>query len=193
MASLQGSETEKNLLKSFVGESQARNQYDFFASAAKKEGYVQIAAVFTETANQEKEHAKRFFKLLADSELEFAVSCSSGKIGTTLENLTASAAGENEEWTELYPAFAQTAKEEGFPQIAALWMNISVAEQRHDERFKAFLELLESGQMFAREEKQTWRCRNCGYVHQGPKAAKVCPACDHPQAHFEASLGLLSL
>ncbi len=193
MVSIKGTETEKNLLKSFAGESQARNRYSFFASAAKKEGYVHIAAIFEETANQEKEHAKRFFKFLEGGDVEIQMSFPAGKIGSTAENLRAAAAGEHEEWTELYPHFADVARQEGFPQIAAVWSNISVAEKRHEARYNAFLALLEAGQMFAREESVTWRCRNCGYEHQGTQAAAVCPACDHPQSHFEVSLGLTSL
>ena len=193
MPSIKGTETEKNLLKSFAGESQARNRYTYFASAAKKEGYVHISAVFEETANQEKEHAKRFFKFLEGGDLEIQATFPAGKIGTTAENLKAAAAGENEEWTELYPAFAETAKKEGFPEIAAVWTNISVAEKRHEDRYKAFLELVEADGMFKRNDKVTWRCRNCGYIHEGDQAPGTCPACDHPQAHFEVSLGVTSL
>ncbi len=193
MASIKGTETEKNLLKSFAGESQARNRYTYFASVAKKEGYVHIQAIFEETANQEKEHAKRFFKFLEGGDLEIQATFPAGKIGTTAENLRAAAAGEHEEWTELYPAFAETAMKEGFKDIANVWKNISIAEKRHEERYKAFLELVESNGMFKTSEKATWRCRNCGYVQEGTVAPGTCPACDHPQAHFEVTLGLTSL
>lgn len=193
MASIKGTETEKNLLKSFAGESQARNRYTYFASVAKKEGYAQISAVFEETANQEKEHAKRFFKFLEGGDLEITAAFPAGKIGTTAENLAASAAGEHEEWTELYPAFAETAKKEGFADIAAVWTSISIAEKRHEERYKAFLELVESNGMFKKSDSVTWRCRNCGYVQDGKQAPGNCPACDHPQAHFEVSLAVTTL
>jgi rubrerythrin len=185
MASIKGTETEKNLLKSFAGESQARTRYTYFASIAKKEGYVQIADVFEETANQEKEHAKRFFKFLEGGDLEITAMYPAGKMGTTAENLLAAANGENEEHSELYPAFAETALKEGFPEIAAAWNAISVAEKQHEKRYRDFLNNIENGTVFKRESAVTWRCRNCGYLHTGDEAPDQCPACIHPQAHFE--------
>ncbi|MCK5884844.1 MAG: rubrerythrin family protein [Bacteriovoracaceae bacterium] len=193
MASIKGTETEKNLLKSFAGESQARNRYTYFASVAKKEGYAQISAVFEETANQEKEHAKRFFKFLEGGDVEITAAFPAGKVGTTEENLRGAAAGEHEEWTELYPMFEEIAKKEGFPEIAAAWESISIAEKRHEERYRAFLALIESGETFKKNHSVTWRCRNCGYVHDGNQAPGTCPACVHPQAHFEVSHGVTSL
>ncbi len=185
MASLKGTKTEANLLKSFAGESQARNRYTFFASKAKNEGLVQISEIFTETANQEKEHAKRFFKFLEGGDLEITATFPAGKIGTTLENLKASAAGENEEWTQMYPEFARIAREEGFDEIAAVWDAVCKAEKGHEERYKALYQNLEAGKVFKRNGKVTWRCRNCGYLHEGEAAPEVCPACAHPQAYFE--------
>ncbi|SEA57544.1 Rubrerythrin [Desulfuromusa kysingii] len=185
MSSIKGTETEKNLLKSFAGESQARTRYTYFASIAKKEGYVQIADIFEETANQEKEHAKRFFKFLEGGELEITAMYPAGKMGTTVENLLESATGENEEHSELYPAFAAVAKAEGFPEIAAAWNAISVSEKQHEKRFRDLLANIESDQVFKRKEEVTWRCRNCGYIFTGVAAPELCPACIHPQAHFE--------
>jgi len=185
MASIKGTETEKNLLKSFAGESQARTRYTYFASIAKKEGYVQIADVFEETSNQEKEHAKRFFKFLEGGDLEITAMYPAGKMGTTAENLLAAANGENEEHSELYPAFAETALKEGFPEIAAAWNAISVAEKQHEKRYRDLLMNIENGTVFKRESAVTWRCRNCGYLHVGDQAPDQCPACIHPQAHFE--------
>ena len=185
MKSLKGTRTEKNLLTSFAGESQARNRYTFFASAAKKEGYEQIAAIFTETADQEKEHAKRMFKYLEGGCVEITASFPAGVIGTTAENLRAAAAGENEEWSKDYPMFADIADEEGFPEIAAMYRNISVAERGHEERYLAFLKNLENDRVFAKDEPTVWQCRNCGYIHEGTEAPEVCPACIHPQAYFE--------
>lgn len=185
MSSIKGTETEKNLLKSFAGESQARTRYTYFASIAKKEGYVQIADIFEETANQEKEHAKRFFKFLEGGDLEITAMFPAGKMGTTAENLLAAAMGENEEHSELYPAFAEMAKREGFPEVAAAWNAISVAEKQHEKRFRDLLSNVENYQVFARTEERTWRCRNCGYLHTGTQAPELCPACIHPQAHFE--------
>lgn len=182
---MKGTETEKNLLKSFAGESQARNRYNFFASAAKKEGYEQIAAIFTETADQEKEHAKRFFKFLEGGEVEITATFPAGKIGTTAENLRAAAAGENEEWTELYPAFADTADAECFPEVATIFRNIATVEAMHEERYKTLLARVEAGSVFTREEETTWQCRNCGYVHTGTEAPEECPACQHARAYFE--------
>lgn len=185
MGSVKGTNTEKNLLKSFAGESQARTRYTYFASAARKEGYVQIADIFEETANQEKEHAKRFFKFLEGGDLEITATFPAGVIGTTAENLLASANGEQEEHTELYPDFADEASREGFNEIAATWRAISVAERQHEKRYRDLLANIEQGKVFEREEEQTWRCRNCGYVHKGKKAFEQCPACIHPKAHFE--------
>ncbi|MFC2131978.1 rubrerythrin [Bacteroidota bacterium] len=182
---LAGSKTEQNLLKSFAGESQARNRYDFFASVAKKEGYVQIANIFMETALQEKEHAKRFFKFLEGRVVEITAGYPAGKIGTTIENLTASAAGENEEWTELYPEFARIAKEEGFNEIAAAWTMIAKVEAEHEKRYLKLLKNIEDGTVFKKDGKVFWKCNNCGYVHEGDSAPQMCPACLHPQAHFQ--------
>lgn len=185
MATLKGTRTEKNLLISFAGESQARNRYTYFASVAKKEGYEQIAAVFTETADQEKEHAKKFFKYLEGGMVEITASFPAGVIGTTRDNLAAAANGEHEEWAEMYPEFAKIAEEEGFPQIAATFRMVSKAEAAHEERYLKLLERVQSGMNFLREEEIYWQCRNCGYVHKGKKAPEVCPACTHPQAYFE--------
>ena len=183
--SVKGTQTEKNLLTSFAGESQARMRYTYFASVAKKEGYEQIAAIFTETADQEKEHAKRMFKWLEGGMVEITASYPAGVIGTTAENLKAAAAGENEEWTADYPHFADVADEEGFPAIAAMYRNIAIAEKAHEERYLAFLHNLENESVFKKEEETVWQCRNCGFVHEGTEAPKACPACLHPQAYFE--------
>ena len=183
--SVKGTQTEKNLLTSFAGESQARMRYTYFASVAKKEGYEQIAAIFTETADQEKEHAKRMFKWLEGGMVEITASYPAGVIGTTAENLKAAAAGENEEWTADYPHFADVADEEGFPAIAAMYRNIAIAEKAHEERFLAFLANIENESVFKQEETAVWQCRNCGFVHEGTEAPKACPACLHPQAYFE--------
>jgi len=186
MYNLKGTETEKNLLKSFAGESQARNRYDYFASAAKKEGYVQIAAIFAETALNEKEHAKRFFKFLELGEgLEITASYPAGKIGTTLENLKASAMGENEEWSELYPEFAEVAKKEGFNEIAAVYKMIAKVEAEHEKRFNKLAENIENDEVFTKSEKVRWKCSNCGYVHEGLSAPGKCPACAHAKEYFE--------
>ena len=183
--SVKGTQTEKNLLTSFAGESQARMRYTYFASVAKKEGYEQIAAIFTETADQEKEHAKRMFKWLEGGMVEITASYPAGVIGTTAENLKAAAAGENEEWTADYPHFADVADEEGFPAIAAMYRNIAIAEKAHEERYLAFLNNIENDSVFKKEEETVWQCRNCGFVHEGTEAPKACPACLHPQAYFE--------
>ncbi|MBR4923518.1 MAG: rubrerythrin family protein [Bacteroidaceae bacterium] len=183
--SVKGTQTEKNLLTSFAGESQARMRYTYFASVAKKEGYEQIAAIFTETADQEKEHAKRMFKWLEGGMVEITASYPAGVIGTTAENLKAAAAGENEEWTADYPHFADVADEEGFPAIAAMYRNIAIAEKAHEERYLAFLKNIENESVFKKEEETVWQCRNCGFVHEGTEAPKACPACLHPQAYFE--------
>ena len=183
--SIKGTQTEKNLLTSFAGESQARMRYTYFASVAKKEGYEQIAAIFTETADQEKEHAKRMFKWLEGGMVEITASYPAGVIGTTAENLKAAAAGENEEWTADYPHFADVADAEGFPAIAIMYRNIAIAEKGHEERYLALLSNIENGTVFKKEEETVWQCRNCGYIHVGKEAPEVCPACIHPQAHFE--------
>ena len=182
---IKGSQTEKNLLIAFAGESQARNRYTYFAGIAKKEGLVQIAQIFEETANQEKEHAKRFYKFLEGGELTITTSFPAGKLGSTLENLQEAAAGEEHEWSKLYPAFAATAKEEGFTAIAAAFDAISVAEKQHDKQYRELATNLESGKVFKRNGKVVWRCRNCGYLHEAEEAPDLCPACLHPQAHFE--------
>lgn len=183
--SVKGTETEKNLLKSFAGESQARNRYTFFASVAKKEGFEQIAGVFTETAEQEKEHAKKFFKFLEGGMVEITASYPAGRISTTKENLTEAAAGENEEWTELYPNFADVAEKEGFPAIAAIFRNIAKVEAEHEARYRTLLARVEADKVFERDDEIQWQCRNCGYVHTGKEAPDVCPSCTHPQAYFE--------
>lgn len=185
MPSLKGTQTEQNLLKAFAGESQARNRYTYFASKAKKEGYVQISTIFEETANQEKEHAKRFFKFLEGGDLEITAMFPAGKIGSTLENLQAAADGEHEEHSMLYPAFARVASEEGFDDIAKVFTAISVAEKQHEKRYRDLAENLIAGRVFKRDEPVVWRCRNCGYLHEENEAPELCPACAHPQAHFE--------
>ena len=185
MSSLKGTNTEKNLLGAFAGESQARNRYTFFASAARKEGFVQIADIFEETANQEKEHAKRFFKFLEGGEVEIQATFPAGIIGTTAENLKAAAAGEHEEWETLYPQFAATAHDEGFGNVATAFEAVSVAEKQHEKRYLGLLANIETGTVFKKENKVVWRCRNCGYLHEGTEAPDTCPACLHPQAHFE--------
>jgi len=183
--SIKGTKTEKNLLTAFIGESQARNKYTYFASQAGKEGFVQIAAVFEETANQEKEHAKRLFKLLEGGPVAIQASFPAGVIGDTAANLEEAAGGENFEWTAMYPEYAQTAREEGFPQIAAILEAIAVAEKQHDARYRGLLENVRRGRVFAKSQPIRWRCRNCGFVHEGTAAPEVCPACAHPQAYFE--------
>jgi rubrerythrin len=185
MPCLKGSQTEKNLLTAFAGESQARNRYTYFASKAKKEGYVQIANIFEETANQEKEHAKRFFKFLEGGEVEISGAFPAGVIGATLENLKAAAAGEHYEHTEMYPGFAKVAREEGFDAIAIVIEKIAVAEKQHEKRYRDLAANIETGTVFKKAQKVTWRCLNCGYVHEGEEAPEMCPACAHPQAHFE--------
>ena len=185
MASLEGTQTEKNLLKAFAGESQARMRYDYFSKQAKKEGLEQISGIFAETALNEKEHAKRFFKFLEGRMVEITATYPAGKIGTTLENLQAAAEGEKEEWSDLYPSFAKTAEEEGFPEIATTFRMISVAEKAHEERYRKLYENLEAGKVFKREGKIIWKCRNCGYLHEGAEAPEVCPACKHPRAYFQ--------
>jgi rubrerythrin len=183
--SLKGTRTEKNLLCAFAGESQARNRYTFFAGKAKKEGLIQISEIFEETANQEKEHAKRFFNFLEGGEVEISASFPAGVIGTTLENLRAAATGEEHEWTTLYKEFAKVARSEEFEEIARAFESISVAEKQHGKRYKDLADNLESGKVFKRDNKITWRCINCGYLHEAENAPKACPACLHPQAYFE--------
>jgi len=185
MKSVKGTQTEKNLLTSFAGESQARNRYTFFASKAKKEGYEQISAIFTETANQEKEHAETMFKHLEGGMVEITASYPAGVIGNTLENLKAAASGEHEEWAVDYPHFADVADEEGFPEIAEMYRRISVAEKGHEERYLAFVKNIEEGTVFKKEEDTVWQCRNCGYIFVGKEAPELCPACKHPRAYFE--------
>ncbi len=182
---LKGSQTERNLLAAFAGESQARNRYSYFASQAKKEGYEQIAAIFEETANQEKEHAKREFKFLQGGEVEISAAFPAGVIGSTLENLKAAAAGEHYETTEMYPGFAEVAEKEGFDEIAKVFRDIAVAEKRHEDRYLAFAENITKGAVFKREKPVRWVCRNCGYVHEGPEPPETCPACAHPQSYYE--------
>ncbi len=185
MASLKGTQTEKNLLTAFCGESQARNRYTYFASKARKEGYVQISAIFQETADQEKEHAKRLFKFLEGGEVEVQAAFPAGVIGTTLENLRAAAGGENYEHTQMYPGFAKVARDEGFDHIADVFMAIAVAEKHHEERYRALAANIENDRVFKRDEPVVWCCRNCGYLHEGTEAPEECPSCAHPRAHFE--------
>lgn len=185
MGDLTGTKTEKNLLTAFAGESQARNRYTFFASEAKKEGFVQISHIFEETANQEKEHAKRLFKFLEGGEVEIQAAFPAGVIGSTTENLKAAAAGEHYEWEGMYPEFAVVARDEGFEAIASTFEAIAVAEKQHEKRYLGLLQNVEAGTVFKKESKVVWRCRNCGYLHEGEEAPDVCPACAHPQAHFE--------
>jgi rubrerythrin len=185
MAELKGTQTEKNLLTAFAGESQARNRYTYFAGQAKKEGFVQISDIFSETANQEKEHAKRFFKFLEGGEAMISGAFPAGTIAATVENLKAAAAGENYEHTEMYPGFAKIAEEEGFKDVAAAFRAISVAEKQHEKRYLDLAANIDAEKVFQREAPEVWRCRNCGYLHEGNSAPKLCPACIHPQAHFE--------
>jgi len=182
---MKGSKTEHNLLASFAGESQARNRYTYFAGQAKKEGFVQIADIFAETADHEKEHAKRFFKQLPGGMVEITAAYPAGVIGSTAENLKAAAAGENEEWTLLYPKFAEIAREEGFEEAAIIWEKVSIAEKQHEKRYLGLLANVEAGTVFKKDKAVVWRCRNCGYLHEGNEAPHNCPACAHPQAHFE--------
>lgn len=185
MKSLKGTKTEQNLLKSFAGESQARMRYDYFAKQAKKEGLEQISAIFAETALNEKEHAKRFFKFLEGGVVEITASYPAGIIGTTMENLKAAAEGENEEWTELYPEFAKIAEEEGFKEVAVAYRKIAEVEKAHEERYLKLYMNLDEGKVFEKDGKIVWKCRNCGYLHEGEKAPDMCPACLHPKAYFE--------
>jgi rubrerythrin len=185
MSSIKGSKTEQNLLKAFAGESQARNRYTYFASVAKKEGLEQISALFEETALNEKEHAKRFFKFLEGGVVEITASYPAGVISSTLDNLKAAADGENEEWTILYPEFAKIAEEEGFKEVAMAFKMIAKVEQAHEKRYRKLYENLESGKVFKKDGKVIWKCRNCGFLHEGTVAPQQCPACQHPQAYFE--------
>ena len=185
MGKLKGTETEKNLLKAFAGESQARNRYTYFASVAKKEGYEQISAIFQETADNEKEHAKVFFKYLEDGMAEITAMYPAGRIGTTAENLLHAANGEKEEWSELYPNFEKVAREEGFGDVADSFKEIAEVEEQHEKRYRKLLENVKNGDVFKKNEVTRWRCRNCGYVHEGKDAPGICPACKHPQAYYE--------
>lgn len=185
MKSIKGTQTEKHLMISFAGESQARTRYTYFSSVAKKEGFEQIAAIFMETAEQEKEHAKKFFKYLEGGMVEITASYPGGVIGTTAENLLAAANGEHEEWSVDYPHFADVAEAEGFANIAATFRKIASVEAEHEKRYRKLLNRVETNTVFSREEETSWQCRNCGYVHTGTEAMKACPACAHPQAYFE--------
>jgi len=185
VASLKGTRTEQNLLASFAGESQARNRYTYFASQAKKEGYEQISWIFLDTAENEKEHAKRFFKFLEGGMVEITASYPAGVIGNTLENLKEASDGENLEWTTLYPEFARVADEEGFPEIAGVWREISEGEKGHEARYLALLDNVKNGKVFKKDKPVKWRCRNCGYIYEGTEAPAECPACAHPQAYQE--------
>jgi rubrerythrin len=185
METIKGSRTEKNLLKAFAGESQARNRYTFFAKVAKSEGYEQIAALFLETAEQEQQHAKIFFKFLEGGDLEITATYPAGKIGTTAENLLAAAMGEKEEWTKIYIEFSEIAKEEGLAKVATAFKLIASIEKEHEERFRKLLKNIEEDKVFQKDKKEKWECRKCGYVHEGNKALENCPACNHPKAYFE--------
>lgn len=190
MASLKGTKTATNLMTAFMGECQARNRYTFYASTAKKEGYVQIQNIFLETANQEKEHAKRLYKFLNEDipgetvDIEFTAPV---VFGTTAENLKAAAAGENDEWTEMYPTFADVADEEGFPKIAAVMRNIAIAEKHHEDRYLKLLKEVEAAGVFKKDKSVQWKCNNCGFIYEGVEAPAICPACNHPQAYFEVN------
>ena len=185
MPGLKGSKTERNLLTAFAGESQARNRYTYFASKAKKEGYVQMALIFEETANQEKEHAKRLFKFLEGGDVEVAAAFPAGVIGSTAENLKAAAGGEHHEWTEMYPGFAEVAQEEGLGEIADVFTAIAVAEKQHEKRYLDLAANIDKGRVFKRDKKVVWRCINCGYLHEGEEAPEECPACAHPRGYYE--------
>ena len=185
MADLKGTQTEINLMKAFAGESQARNRYTYFASKARNDGFIQISNIFEETANQEREHAKRLFKFLEGGTTEITATFPAGIIGTTAQNLTAGAAGENYEWTEMYPGFASVARQEGFNEIAGAFASIARAEEQHERRYLGLLKNVESGSVFKKDQPVAWRCLNCGYIHTGTEAPDLCPACAHPRAHFE--------
>jgi rubrerythrin len=185
MKSLRGTQTEKNLLAAFAGESQARNRYTYFVSQAKKEGFEHIAAIFQETADNEKEHAKRFFKFLEGGEVTITASYPAGVIGTTADNLKAAAAGENAEHTSIYPGFAQVAKDEGFPEVAAAFRAIALVEKEHEARYLKLLKDVQEGKVFKKDKVVRWKCMNCGYIHEGKNPPQKCPACEHPEAFFE--------
>jgi len=185
MAELKGSTTERNLLTAFAGESQARNRYTFFASQARKEGYVQISNIFLETAENEKEHAKRFFKFLQGGEVEIAAAFPAGVIGSTLDNLRAAAAGERYEHSTMYPEFARVAEQEGFAEIAVAFRKIAEVEVAHERRYLKLAENVAQGRVFRRDKPVRWKCNNCGYIHEGKEAPEKCPACLHPRDHFE--------
>jgi len=185
MKSIKGSETEKNIIAAFIGESQARNKYTFWASAAKNDGYISVQQAFIETAEQEKEHAKRLFKFLEGGEVTITTTAHAGTIGTTLENLRSAAGGENYEWQHMYPSFAKVAREEGFTDVAVVMDNIAIAEKQHAHRYEAFATHIEKGTMWVQEGPTTWRCINCGFIYVGKEAPKMCPACAHPQTYFE--------
>ena len=185
MKSLKGTKTEKNLLGAFAGESQARNRYTYFAGKAREEGYFQISKIFEETADQEKEHAKRFFKFLEGGDVEITAAFPAGVIGPTSENLKAAAMGEHHEWSSLYPSFAQTAREEGFEAVATVFDAVCVAEKQHEKRYNGLRANVEKGEVFKKSSSVVWRCMNCGYLFEGNEAPKTCPACVHPQSHFE--------
>lgn len=185
MATLKGTQTEKNLLTAFAGESQARNRYTYFASKARDEGYIQIAQIFEETANQEKEHAKRLFKFLEGGEVTISAAFPAGVIGTTSENLKEGAGGEHYEWSEMYPSFAETARKEGFSAIATVFESIAIAEKQHEKRYLGLKANVDNGKVFKKDKKMVWRCINCGYILEAEEAPKACPACAHPQSYFE--------
>ncbi len=185
MTTLKGSKTEQNLLKAFAGESQARMRYEFFAKAAKNEGYEQISEIFQETANQEKEHAKKFFKFLEGGMVEITASYPAGKIGTTIENLKAAAEGENEEWTLLYPKFAESAESEGFKEVADSFRMIAKVETEHEKRYLRLLKSIETNSVFKKSEKVLWKCRNCGYIYESEDALDSCPVCQHSKAYMQ--------
>ena len=185
MKSLKGSKTEKNILTAFCGESQARNRYTYFASKAKEEGYVQISVIFSETSDQEKEHAKRLYKLLEGGMVTIQADFPAGVIGTTSENLAEAAGGENYEWKEMYPGFAKIAREEGYDAVATIFESIAVAEKQHAKRYEGLKANVDSGKVFKKDKKVVWRCINCGYLFEAAEAPKVCPACAHPQSYFE--------
>ena len=185
MATMKGTQTEKNLIGAFAGESQARNRYTYFASKAKDDGYIQISQIFSETADQEREHAKRFFGFLEGGDVEVQAAFPAGVGGSTADNLKAAATGEHFEWTELYPGFAKVAREEGFDAVAAVFENVSVAEKQHDKRYSDLVKNVEDDTVFKKESPSVWRCINCGYVFEGNEAPKACPACAHPQAYYE--------
>ncbi|MBU4200315.1 MAG: rubrerythrin family protein [Verrucomicrobia bacterium] len=180
-----GSQTERNILTAFAGESQARNRYTYFAGQARKDGFVQIADIFEETANQEKEHAHRLFKLLPGGDVEIRAAFPAGVVGSTLQNLNAAAAGELHEWSEMYPGFAKIARQEGFETVAKVFEALVVAERQHEKRYRGLASNVEADTVFTKSQDVVWRCRNCGYLHKGKAAPQVCPACAHPQAYFE--------